>query len=227
MEIRLRLAIISALILLSTGCILAPVAYHEGNMGYPTDPGSFDMRAGVHSGVWNSDSGLRVLSYADIGASVGAKVGPVALELGGNIFTGTGFTAGLQVGVGIVGVPIMLRASAYPTDPTYFLDQPWWQFTLLGGTPKRTSGFGISGGAGVSKLGVGPMLVGEYRFSEAALRVELSAGEKAPWASSSGDGKAIMLGVSVVSLPPYDPFFGTGYSSHTSRSNLASSSALP
>jgi hypothetical protein len=72
--------------------------------------------------------------------------------------------------------PLLLNLMDIGFDP-----DNWWQFSLLGGSPRHSSFLGWAFGGRASKLGIGPVLVGEIQpLPSLALRAELSGTGRAP-----------------------------------------------
>jgi hypothetical protein len=171
--------------LATSSCVVAPVAYHEGVAAPAPPPGTVEGAFGYHRMFWNVDNDWVQGEYFGFHARVGQRLGPLAFEEG--LSWQNNGLLGLRAGVGLRRPCITLRGMwapllLSPRDIGFDPDN-WWQFSLLGGSPRYDAFLGWAFGGRASKLGIGPVLVGEIQpLPSLALRAELSVTGRAPWA---------------------------------------------
>jgi len=194
-------------LLIVSGCVFAPIVYNEGLPAYvaswpPEGSGGMSLS---YFRYGKADDGVLCFNAA---ARTGQRIGLLAVEEGiGALLVGEAGVAGPFVGIGIERPAVLLRFSGYPLylagdGPHVTVKNAWWQVHLLGGTPHRRRGLGFSLGGCASRLGIGPVAMGELAVPDLTLRFELSTTTRAPWADSSlMKGRVISLGFTAAAQP--------------------------
>ena len=201
-----------AAILAVCGCMAVPPAvYHEGRTAELSNAWPPEPAGGLSYQIWQyQDRTNTAREERDLyllgGLFTGQKLGRFAFEEG-FIASGRGvFRVGLEGGVGLRRPSIALRGSFYPLwlsgrGAQFALKDGWWQASLLGGFRLGGGSPALSVGAITSRLGIGPTLLGEYRYQELALRGQGSVTFKAPWAPGNVAGRVITFGISAARAP--------------------------
>jgi hypothetical protein len=201
-----RLAALAFALLLSwlASCTRPPIMYHEDMPAYAPRWGPPETRFGYHRTFWNDDGFWRPDDYFNLGTRVGQRLGPLAFEQG--ILANMGETEaglGIHAGIGLVSPALMLRGSWAPVHVwglleytrLDFVPDHWWQASLLYGSQRKRDGYGWAVGARASKLGIGPVLFGEYCSGVLSLRAEASASLASPWAGDRTVGQLYSIGI--------------------------------
>lgn len=176
--------VVFGLVLLFAACTLPPVVYHDGLPAQPPGPSELAVRGQVGFWEWNGAEGL--MGYYLLGARVGGEFGKMSVDGGlGMLYT----SPFIQMGLGLSRPALMLRGM------TTF--DGWWQASLLGGPPRRSSGFNWSAGLASSMLGFGPSVTLENRWGDFTVRGQGSVTWRAPWADSIVKGQVVSLGIAV------------------------------
>ena len=206
--IRGKLDILSILaVAVFAGCNAPAIrSYHEDLPAYIPDWGEPEARFGYHRAFWTDYQILRPADYFDVGFRVGQKLGPLRLEegLASTILQGSA-SFGFQFGLGLDRPTLAVRGSWVPAEihgddganamRGSFAPSRWWQVTALTGSPHRSEGLGWSAGGRASRLGLGPVLTGEFSSGVLSLRAEVSVAFNAPWNATSDKGTFYNIGI--------------------------------
>ena len=181
--------VVFGFVLLLAACTLPPVVFHDGLPAQVPGPGELAVRGQMNAMYWSESGGDPgvVPGFVTLGARVGSDVGPVAVE-GGAGLLGVSVPY-FHLGVGSSRPAVTLRGLVF-TDG-------WWQASLLGGPPRKPSGFNWSVGLGSSTLGFGPNVVMENRWGAFTFRGQGSLTWRAPWADTSVKGTVLSVGIGV------------------------------
>ena len=195
---------LAALVLLSVSCVMAPVAYQDGLPAYTPAPGFAAARFEYNRQYWRHDSiSEEPHDYFVGGVRFGQDWHQYCFEEGLTVLCPSTLLPCLQGGIGLRKPAVTLRALWTPVavhvvgqlkahfDPLF-----WWQVSALAGTPRKPRGFGISGGARTSRIGIGPVAVLDYTHSGISFRLEGSMTFRTPWADSMVQGRVLTLGLS-------------------------------
>jgi hypothetical protein len=172
--------------LLFTACVVPPVVFHDGLPAQVAGPGELAVRGGLNAMYWSEDRGSPVVpGYLTFGARMGGDVGPVSVEGGAGLMGVT--VPYFHLGLGLSRPAVKLRGSAFSDG--------WWQASLLGGPPRKSTGFNWSVGFGASTLGFGPNLLLENRWGPVTVRGQGSLTWRASWADTMVRGTVVSIGI--------------------------------
>jgi hypothetical protein len=175
------LPIAVAALLVTTSCVMAPVAFHDGLPAWTPAPRKAEASVGYHRMFWSEDSNS--IGYLTPGVRVGLARPPLAAEVGltsmimveeGDMMAllGPEFGIGYQNQyVSIVGRPTLHLLSFYGDTVLFGADQ-WWQFSLLVGNSYRTGKVHVSAGGRMSEYGIGPLVLVDGSLGPVNLRIE-------------------------------------------------------
>ena len=195
---------LAALGLLAVSCVVAPMAYHDGLPASMPAPGFAAARFEYNRAYWRHDGiSAEPNEYFSGGLRFGQEWRQFCFEGGLTVLNPGTFLPCLQGGVGLREPAVTLRALWTPMvvslvdPPTADFDPMlWWQVSALAGTPRKSRGFGISGGARTSRIGIGPVAVLDYSHSGVSFRLEGSMTFRTPWANSLVQGRVLTVGLS-------------------------------
>ena len=192
---------LAALGLLAVSCAIAPMAYHDGLPASMPAPGFAAARFEYNRAYWWHDGvSEEPAEYYGGGLRFGQEWRQYCFEEGLTVLNPGAFIPCLQGGVGLREPAVTLRALWTPVmlGPLKLEFDPllWWQVSALAGTPRKSRGFGISGGARTSRIGLGPVGVLDYSHSGISFRLEGSMTFRTPWADSLVRGRVLTVGLS-------------------------------
>ena len=200
--IRILLAGIAAVGLLSVACVTAPIAYQDGLPAATPAPGTIAARLGYNRLYWWLDGKLqRPDDYLTGGARFGQEWRWLCFEEGLTlVYRNNYLLPCFEGGVGLRSPAVTLRALWSPVwvgSRTSFALIRWWQVSGLIGTPRKARGLGVSYGARTSRIGIGPVAVLDYAHRGVSLRLEASMTFPTPWVDNSVKGKVLTVGLNV------------------------------
>jgi len=193
---------LAALGLLSGSCVVAPIAYHDGLPACTPAPGMAAARFEYNRAYWwHGNTRERPAEYICGGVRFGQDWRRFCFEEGLTVLYPGAFVPCLQGGVGLRDPAVTLRALWSPgwrlvADDIQFDLLRWWQVSTLVGTARRSRGFGFSGGARTSRIGIGPVAVLDYSLSGISFRLEGSMAFRPPWQDSTVQGRVLTVGLS-------------------------------
>ena len=174
---------LAALALLAIGgCVMPPIAFHDGLPAWTPSTGRTEGSIGYHRMYWSEGEGS--VWYLTPGIRAGLARPPMAADAGLTsvvVENGGRFGAlmGLTLGIGYQNkdMSVIARPGAYfmsisPDGVEFGFDDPLWQVSVLGGsrfTPGRSH---VSGGGRISRFGVGPALLVGHSVGPVVLRLE-------------------------------------------------------
>ena len=142
---------LAALGLLAASCVVAPMACHDGLPASMPAPGFAAARFEYNRAYWRHDSiSAEPFEYISGGLRFGQEWRRFCFEEGLTVLNPGVILPCLEGGVGLREPAVALRALWTPvTLGSQFGFDPmlWWQVSALAGTPRKSRGFGISGGA--------------------------------------------------------------------------------
>lgn len=185
--------------MLSTCCIVAPIAYQDGLAAPTPAPGFAAARFEYNRWYWRHDTVAEAPEhYYDGGVRFGQEWRQFCFEEGLTVLYPDVFLPCLEGGIGLRDPAVTLRALWTPVaigSHVSFNPRLWWQFSALIGTPRKTRGFGISYGARTSRVGIGPVAALDYTISGISLRLEGSMTFPPAWADSNVQGQVLTVGL--------------------------------
>jgi len=188
--------------LLSTGCVVAPIAYQDGLSATTPAPGFAAARLEYNRWYWRHDSIDEAPEYYLTGGlRFGQEWRQFSFEQGLTaIYYPEVLLPCIEGGIGLRDPAVTLRALWTPVavgGRISFNPKLWWQFSGLIGTPRKIRGFGVSYGARTSKVGIGPVAVLDYTIAGITARLEASMTFPPAWVDSNVRGKVLTAGLSV------------------------------
>jgi hypothetical protein len=177
------------------------MAYHDGLPASMPAPGFAGARFEYNRAYWRHGSiSAEPYEYFSGGLRIGQEWRKFCLEEGLTVLNPGVILPCLEGGVGLREPAVTLRFLWTPVtlgSQVDFDPMLWWQVSALAGTPRKSRGLGISGGARASRVGIGPMTVLDYSHSGISFRVEGSMTFPSPWADVSVQGRVLTFGLSV------------------------------
>jgi len=193
-----------AALLSFSGCVVAPIAFHDGFPAWTPAPGQADASIGYHGMFWFIEGEVDNVQYLTPGMRMGlgsppmvADAGLASVVISGSVMLGPSLGIGYQT----PGLNVVFRPSAYVLGigGGGIEFGAWWQLCLMAEKALPDGRARISGGGRMSELGVGPVMMFGYTLGPVQPRVEASYMFPN---SQVVEGRVLTVGLTVGAAPP-------------------------